>query len=82
MFRKNVPNINTIFRILYGTKFFLNLTKRYQNEVLIKCLSVGHFPSFGQSVNSGVVLICRQGNQVGRIFAYWVIVFFGQFFEN
>jgi hypothetical protein len=23
-------------------------------------------------------LLCNQGDQIGRIFAYWVIVFFGQ----
>jgi hypothetical protein len=24
----------------------------------------------------------QQGDQIGRIFAYWAIVYFGQFFEN
>jgi hypothetical protein len=24
----------------------------------------------------------RQGDQIGRIFAHWAIVYFGQFFEN
>jgi hypothetical protein len=24
----------------------------------------------------------KQGGQIGRIFAYWAIVFFGQLFEN
>jgi hypothetical protein len=27
-------------------------------------------------------LICKQGDQIGRIFAYWAIALFGQFFEN
>jgi hypothetical protein len=25
---------------------------------------------------------CNQGDQIGRIFARWAIVYFGQFFEN
>jgi hypothetical protein len=25
---------------------------------------------------------CQQGDQIGRIFAYWAIVYLGQFFEN
>jgi hypothetical protein len=26
--------------------------------------------------------LLNQGDQIGRIFAYWVIVYFWQFFEN
>jgi hypothetical protein len=31
---------------------------------------------------SFLFLVVPQGDQIGRIFAYWAIVFFGQFFEN
>jgi hypothetical protein len=27
-------------------------------------------------------MFANQGDQIGRIFAYWAIVFFGQFIEN
>jgi hypothetical protein len=27
-------------------------------------------------------MVFEQGDQIGRIFAFWVIVFFGQLFEN
>jgi hypothetical protein len=33
-------------------------------------------------MDSFIVLARSQGDQIGRIFAHWVIFFFGQFFEN
>jgi hypothetical protein len=43
-----------------------------------------NFPFFGAPYTSGTVPIFHneQGDQIGRIFAPWVIVYFGGFFEN
>jgi hypothetical protein len=29
-----------------------------------------------------MILIPNQGDQIGRIFAHWVLVYFGQIFDN
>jgi hypothetical protein len=34
------------------------------------------------NLGDGPLLVYGQGDQIGRIFAYWAIVYFGQFSEN
>jgi hypothetical protein len=36
----------------------------------------------GRSLNNYLSILIRQGDQIGRIFAHWVTVYFGQLFEN
>jgi sulfur relay (sulfurtransferase) DsrC/TusE family protein len=53
---------------------------------LFKCVrslkNEGLLENFVALVSGAQVFPLAQGEQIGRIFAHWAIVFFGQFFEN
>jgi hypothetical protein len=41
-----------------------------------------HMATLVSSISTSLSFPYRQGDQIGRIFAHWAILFFGQFIEN
>jgi hypothetical protein len=89
-FQTQNPNLGKFWRVLQWKMlvYFIAIWSIFRpfgifcGTFVIFCGNLVHFPRFGILYQEKSGNPVQQGDQIGRIFAHWPIVNFGQLFEK